>query len=230
MWKLVFFLESRVPPIASPRSSFPKDGGVRWVSDLQDLNKILKRRAYPLANIMDILTPRPGYSFFSKLDISMQYYTFALDKESANLCVINTPFGLFCYNRLPMGVTVAPGFAQQIMVSIFEDLPEVDVYLDDVGIFNNDWDSHLASLRLVLGLLEDNGFTVIPLKCEWGGVQETDWLGLWITPLASNPGPRRLLPFNVCKPLPILRSFAPFLGLLTTIVTCGLAAPILWLL
>jgi hypothetical protein len=52
-------------------------------------------------------------------------------------------------------------------------IKELECFMDDVGIFGKDWQHHLASLRMILQRLQDNGFTVNPLKCEWC-VQETD--------------------------------------------------------
>ena len=65
----------------------------------------------------------------------MQYYTFALDVESRNLCVISTPFGIHKYLRLPMGVKESSDIAQETMEQILNDLDDAEIYIDDVVCF-----------------------------------------------------------------------------------------------
>ena len=164
---------------ASPTFIIPKkDGSVQWVSDFRELNKIIQRHIYPLPRIQDILKRRPRYSFFSKLDVSMQYFTFELYPESQKLCVISTPFGLYKYKRLPMGIKQSSDIAQEVMENLFRDLDEVEIYIDDIGCFSSTFETHIITLNKILTRLEQNGFTVNPAKCKWA-VKETDWLGYW---------------------------------------------------
>ena len=115
---------------------------------------------------MDILQKRSGYQFFTKLDISMQYYTFEMDDSSKKLCTIVTPFGQYQYNRLPMGIKQSPDIAQEIMEDVLRDIQTTDVYFDDVGVFGDTWEDHLHQSDIVLTRLDQNGFTINPQKCE----------------------------------------------------------------
>ena len=142
----------------------------------------------------------------------MQYYTFELDDESKALCTIATPFGLYRYKQLPMGISQSPDIAQRIMENVLRDINGIEVYLDDIAIFANDWDEHQRIVREVLERLQEAGFTINPLKCEWA-VQETDFLGHWLTPGGIKPWQKKVDAILKMEELTNVKQLDSFLGL-----------------
>ena len=121
----------------------------------------------------------------------MQYFTFELDSESHKLCVISTPFGLYKYKRLPMGIKQSSDIAQEVMENHLHDIDDVKIYIDDNGCFSSTFVAHAQTLDMILTHVEQNRLTVNPSKCEWA-VQETDWLGYWLTPTSLKPWSKKI--------------------------------------
>eukprot|EP00957_Ditylum_brightwellii_P108509 8276608-Ditylum_brightwellii.AAC.1 len=71
------------------------------------------------------------------MDISMQSYTFELDEDSQDLCTICTPFGMYKYKRLTMGLTFSPDFAQGAMENGLHGIKNADMFIDDIRAFSN---------------------------------------------------------------------------------------------
>ena len=165
-----------------------------------------------MPHISDIIQCHTGYQFLSKLDISMQYYTFELDDESKDLCTIATPFRFYQYNCLPMGVMVSPDIAQEVMECLLKGIDDVDVYIDDIGVFSLDWTSHISVIDKVLTILQESGFMVNPTKCKWA-VQETNFLGYWLTPHGIAPYKRKVQAILQMLPPKNIKQLRSFLGL-----------------
>jgi hypothetical protein len=80
--KPVHFMPHPVPRIHL--KTFKRDDNrVLWISDSRQLNRVIRRTQYLLLIITDILHKHSRYKFFTKLDNSMQYYTFELDNKGS---------------------------------------------------------------------------------------------------------------------------------------------------
>jgi hypothetical protein len=113
-----------------------------------------------------------------------------------------------------MGGTNCPSWAQATLEEIFDDvIREIECFIDDIGIFDNDWDKHLFMINLVLTRLEEHGFTVNPQKCEWA-VSETDWLGYWMTPTGLKPWQKKIEPILALAPPQTIKQLRSFIGMI----------------
>ena len=81
--------------------------------------------------------------------------------------VIITHKGLFCYNRLPYGISSAPGILKRTMNSLVQGIPGVVVYIDDVLITGPSNEEHLKSLEDVLKHVKEAGLKLQQNKCSF---------------------------------------------------------------
>ena len=143
---------------AAPTFVVPKkDNRVRWVSDFRELNKLIVRKPFPMPKIQDIMNRRGKYKYFTKIDLSMFFYCFELDDESKEVCTINTPYGLFRYTRLAMGVKISPDVAQEMITKMLSGL-DVECYMNDCGTWTNGtFEEHMVLVEKILQRLAENG-------------------------------------------------------------------------
>ena len=146
---------------------------------------------YPIPRIEDLLAKLAGGKRFSKLDMSQAYQQLLLDESSRQYVVINTHKGLFCYSRLPFGVSSAPGIFQRVMENLLQDIPGVVVYIDDVLITGPDESGHMVALEEVLRRTEQAGLRLSKGKC-WFMASSVEYLGYKINAEGLHPLPEKV--------------------------------------
>ena len=178
------------------------------------INQVAKLDGYPLPKIEDIFSKLSGGTIFTKLDLTSAYQQIPLDEESKRYTTINTPRGLFRYNRLPFGIASAPAIFQQIMENLLVDIPNVSVYLDDILVTGKNQEDHNNTLERVLQRLQEAGLTLKQEKCQFAQAK-VEYLGHVIDKHGLHPSPQKVkavqlapVPKNVTE----LKSFIGFVN------------------
>ena len=109
--------------VSSLTFSRKRDGGLRMCLDPKDLSRAIKRCHHKTPTLEEITQQFIGEKFFSKLDAKNGYWSVTLDNESSLLTTFNSPFGNYCFLRMPFGLVFAQDVFQQKMDAILESCP-----------------------------------------------------------------------------------------------------------
>ena len=104
---------------------------IRLCGDFQmTVNPVAKLDRYPVHR--DLFVTLTQGRLFTKLDLRHAYQQLPLAEDSKKYVVINISKGLFRYTRLPFGISSAPAIFQREMEHLFQGIPGVVVYIDDI--------------------------------------------------------------------------------------------------
>ena len=145
-----------------------KDGTTRFCMDYRRLNACTKKDAFPLPCIDDSLNSLSGQAWFSTLDLASGYWQVRLSEDAKPKTAFATHSGLFQFAVMPFGLCNAPATFERLMSQVMCGLhwKRCLVYIDDILVFGNDFESALHSLELVLNRIAEYGLQLKSMKCN----------------------------------------------------------------
>ncbi|CAJ0940333.1 unnamed protein product [Ranitomeya imitator] len=190
-----------------------EDGSLRPCIDYRLLNKITVKFQYPLPLLSDLFARITGASWFTKIDLRGAYNLVRIKQGDEWKTAFNTPEGHFEYLVMPFGLSNAPSVFQSFMHDIFREYLDrfMIVYLDDILVFSDDWESHVKQVRMVFQVLRANSLFVKGSKCLFG-VQKVSFLGFIFSPSTIEMDPVKVQAIYDWTQPTSVKSLQKFLG------------------
>ena len=182
--------ESKSPyssPIVCVRK---KDQTLRLCIDYRNLNKKIVPDKQPIPRIQEILDSLGGQKWFSTLDMAKAYHQGYVKEEFRKFTAFSTPWGLYEWIRIPMGISNAPPAFQRYINQILIGLRDrvCIAYLDDILVYGKTFKQHVQNLKQVLSRLKSRGIKLRADKCKFF-LKEVRYLGRLISSEGYRPDP-----------------------------------------
>ena len=191
----------------------PKPNGqVRICVDLTKLNQSVCRERHLLPAVEQTLAQLAGAKVFSKLDANSGFGQIPLSPESALLTRFITPFGRFCFHRLPFGITSAPEHFKRQMSEILSGLDGTVCLMDDILVHGKNPEEHDQRLNQVLLRLQEAGLTLNQGKCQFTQ-SEVKFLGQVIDHSGVRPDPDKVMAIQKVRVPSSVSDVRRFLGM-----------------
>ena len=165
-----------------------RDGSVRVCLDPRQLNKALIRPYHQAQTVEELNHKFANANFFSKLDAKAGYWSIKLDVESQKLTTFQTPFGRYCYLRLPFGLSVSQDIFQRELDRILEKCQGI---ADDFVIYGSTEQEHDNNLTHFMDIAKQHGLVLNSKKCEIKSKQ-VSFFGQLYTSNGMKPDPQKV--------------------------------------
>ena len=143
------------------------DGSLGICLDPRDLNKAIKREHYQLPKFDEIASRLTGATRFTKLDANKGYCQIPLDEQSSKLTTTSTPYGRYCFLRLPCGLHSAQEIFHKRISQKFEAMDGTETDIDNFLIQGKDDNENDKRLIQCLEKARKIGLTLNSSKCQF---------------------------------------------------------------
>ncbi|SCV73794.1 BQ2448_6224 [Microbotryum intermedium] len=162
--------EYSLPAFIIPKKGMDTDPSImpRWVNDYRILNAATVPDRTPLPLPDKILSVSARARFWSKIDMTNSFFQTKMAEEDIPKTAVATPWGLFEWVVMPMGLSNAPAMHQRCVNEALSNLigKSCFVYLDDITKFSNTIEEHQTHVREVLKALRRADLYCLPKKTE----------------------------------------------------------------
>ena len=136
---------------SSPCILVPKpDGSYRMCTDYRKVNNVTKSDTFPIPRMDDCMDHIGNAKYIMKFDLLKGFWQLPLTDHAKEISAFITPNGLYQYKVMPFGMKNSPAMFQRLINSIVSDIDGCEAYIDDVMIYSETWEEHLAIIRLFL--------------------------------------------------------------------------------
>jgi hypothetical protein len=138
--------------------------------DFTTLNKFCLKDEFPLPRIDTLVDAAAGSEMLSMLDCFSGYHQIFMKKSDEEKTSFTTPFGTYCYVRMPEGLCNAGCMFNRTIAAVLDTQPDrnISAYIDDVVVRNKKCEDHISDLRETFANLRKHGPKLNPEKCVFG--------------------------------------------------------------
>ena len=179
------------------------NGKLRVCLDPRTLNAVLQHNIHNAQRFIDIITQIQGFTHCSKIDANSRSWTIPLDASSQLLTTFDTPWGRYCFLKLPFGLCESQYFLQFYMDLNFKAINDgTHIIVNDVLIVGDNsssprrQDYHLIQ---VLNKCREIGLKLNLDKCIFKSMQVL-FFGHLVTSTGLKPDLKKIK--AITRPVP----------------------------